>query len=216
MLGFVLLATYRFGLRAQEAIGLLRRDWCQNGDYTWVLVQNSQYRTLKSEASRRAIPLLFALSETERDIIDRTLARYQSIAGNATNRLILCEAAARGKPPEQTRLAARIPETLIQLLRSVTGNPELVLHHCRHSFYNRVAAALLGLETPLANRLTDPAEHQRIRSIVLGPVNEVSRRSAMALARLMGHRFPSTGLKNYFHLMSPFFTLRHQLLALHL
>lgn len=200
MLGFVLLATYRFGLRAQEAIGLLRRDWCQNGDYTWVLVQNSQYRTLKSEASRRAIPLLFALSETERDIIDRTLARYQSIAGNATNRLILCEAAARGKPPEQTRLAARIPETLIQLLRSVTGNPELVLHHCRHSFYNRVAAALLGLETPLANRLTDPAEHQRIRSIVLGPVNEVSRRSAMALARLMGHRFPSTGLKNYFHL----------------
>ena len=200
MLGFVLLLAYRFGLRAQEAIGLLRRDWCQTGDCIWVLVQNSQYRTLKSEASRRAIPLLFTLSETEQDIIDRTLARYQSIAGNVTNRLILCEAAGRGKAPAQTRLAARIPETLIQLLRSVTGNPELVLHHCRHSFYNRVAAALLGLQTPLANRLIDPEEHQRIRSVVLGPVNEVSRRSAMALARLMGHRFPSTGLKNYFHL----------------
>lgn len=28
----------------------------------------------------------------------------------------------------------------------------------------------------------------------------MSRRSSMALERLIGHRFPSTGLKNYFHL----------------
>lgn len=200
ILGFVLLAAYRFGLRAQEAIGLLRSDWCQSDDYTWVLVQNSQYRTLKSASSRRAIPLLFKLSDTEQDIIDRTLARYQSIAGTSTNRPILCEPSSTGNQPVLTSIAPRISETLIQLLHNVTGNPELVLHHCRHSFYNRVAPALLNIETPLAKKLIDPTEHDRIRRIVLGPINGVSRRSAMALARLMGHKFPSTGLKNYFHL----------------
>ncbi|MGO2088709.1 MAG: hypothetical protein ACTH2P_03750 [Oceanisphaera sp.] len=200
ILAFVLLTTYRFGLRAQEAIGLLRRDWCQTDSYTWVLVQNSQYRVLKSASSRRAIPLLFKLSDTEQDIIERTLARYQSIAGTATNRPILCEPSSSGNQPVLTSIAPRISAALIHLLRTVTGNPELVLHHCRHTFYNRVAPALLNLETPLAKKLTDPEEHERIRRIVLGPINEVSRRSAMALARLMGHRFPSTGLKNYFHL----------------
>lgn len=200
VLGFVLLTTYRFGLRAQEAIGLLRRDWCQSDDYTWVLVQNSQYRTLKSASSRRAIPLLFKLSDTEQDIIERTLARYQSIAGTATNRPILCEPSSDGNQPVLTNIAPRISEALIQLLRNITGNPELVLHHCRHSFYNRVAPALLNIESPLAKKLIDPTEHDRIRRIVLGPINGVSRRSAMALARLMGHKFPSTGLKNYFHL----------------
>lgn len=200
ILGFVLLTAYRFGLRAQEAIGLLRRDWCQSDDYTWVLVQNSQYRTLKSASSRRAIPLLFKLSDTEQDIIDRTLARHQSIAGSATNRPILCEPSSDGNQPVLTNIAPRISETLIQLLRNVTGNPELVLHHCRHSFYNRVAPALLNIETPLAKKLIDPTERDRMRRIVLGPINGVSRRSAMALARLMGHKFPSTGLKNYFHL----------------
>ena len=36
---FVLLLGFRFGLRAQEAIGLLRSDWCEAAGLTWVLVQ---------------------------------------------------------------------------------------------------------------------------------------------------------------------------------
>lgn len=201
ILGFVLLTTYRFGLRAQEAIGMLRRDWCQNEQLSWVLVQGNQYRSLKSQASRRAVPLLFKLSKNEQDIVDRTLARYASIAGKQSNRPILCEASNQESgQPGVTSLAQRISPALIQLIRSVTGNPQLVLHHCRHSFYNRVASAVFGLTNSLAGKLTSTNEHEEIRRIVLGPVNHVSRRSGMALARLMGHRFPSTGLKNYFHL----------------
>src|SRR5690606_3747233 len=37
--------------------------------------------------------------------------------------------------------------------------------------------------------------------IVLGPQNELSRRCPMALARLMGHRYPSTGMSSYNHLL---------------
>lgn len=201
ILGFVLLATYRFGLRLKECVGMLRRDWCQHVQLSWVLVQGNQYRSLKSQASRRAIPLLFKLSQNEQDIIDRTLARYASIAGKQLNRPILCEASSNNSgQPVLTSLAQRISPALIQLIRSVTGNPQLVLHHCRHSFYNRVAPALFGLNNPLADKLTSTAEYDQIRRIVLGPVNHVSRRGSMALARLMGHHFPSTGLKNYFHL----------------
>lgn len=200
MLSFVLLTTYRFGLRTQEAICLLRRDWCQNEDYTWVLVQNNSYRTLKSKASQRAIPLLFKLSSTERNIIKRIFARYRLNEQVSDNRPVLCDPSCEGKKAVLTQLAPRIPETLIAVLRGVTKNPELVLHHCRHTFYNRAAVALLGINSPLAKKLTPLREHEHIKKIVLGEVSATSRRSAMALARLMGHRYPSTGLKNYFHL----------------
>lgn len=203
MLSFVLILAYRFGLRAKEAIGLLRRDWCQHEQSSWVLVQSNQYRTLKSQASRRAIPLLFKLSEKEQDIVERTLARYSSIAGKHINRPILCEASGNENgQPVLTTLAPRISEALIRVLRSATGNPEMVLHHCRHSFYNRVAPALFGLHSPLAEKFSNTADYAELRRTVLGPINSISRRSAMALARLMGHRFPSTGLKNYCHLVT--------------
>lgn len=199
--GFVLLLTYRFGLRANEAIALLHRDWCEDDRFCWVLVQNNQYRRLKSKASRRAIPLLFELSEREQGIVNRIKARYSSLSGTQTNRPLLCEASANGTPI-LTSLAPRISEVLIQILRSVTGNPELVLHHCRHSFYNRLAPALFDLNNPLAGRLSAALEHTELRRAILGQTHNVSRRSAMALARLMGHRFPSTGLKNYCHLVT--------------
>ncbi|WP_205341676.1 hypothetical protein [Denitrificimonas caeni] len=201
ILGFVLLTSYRFGLRAKEAVGMLRRDWCQHGRHSWVLVQSNQYRTLKSKASRRAIPLLFKLSEGEQDIIDRTLGRYTSIAGKQNNRPVLCEASGDNNgQPVLTSLEPRISGALIRLLRSVTGNPLLVLHHCRHSFYNRISCALFDLQNPLAEKLSSASENDSIRCTILGPNNQPSRRSAVAIARLMGHKFPSTGLKNYFHL----------------
>jgi hypothetical protein len=196
MLSFVLILSYRFGLRAREAIGLLRKDWCQNDDYQWVLVRNNPHRELKSKASRRAVPLLFALHPSEKVLIERTIARYRIISPNDPNKPILAEALVDGSV-QLTTIASRIPEALIQTIRSVTRNPKMVLHHCRHSFYNRLAPALLGIETPLARHLSSDLNPQAVREIVLGETSHVSRRSGMALARLMGHRYPSTGLKNY-------------------
>ena len=203
MLGFVLLLTYRFGLRAQEAIGLLRRDWCTSGHYTWVLIRQkkSWNRTLKTTSSRRPVPLLFGLDPMERDLIDRAMARHTSLTGGKPNTPILCETA----PDATIRLtsaAPRISNALIRLLRHVTGNHEVVLHHCRHTFYNRVACALLSLDTPIANQLSHGVDTETLKRCVLGPNHNRSRRTAMALARLMGHRFPSTGLKNYMHQMT--------------
>ena len=38
-----------------------------------------------------------------------------------------------------------ISPALIRVLREVTGNPALVLHHARHAFHNRMASVLLGI-----------------------------------------------------------------------
>lgn len=152
MLGFVLLCCYRFGLRAREAICLLRRDWQLANGHRWILVQNNQYRHLKSTASRRAVPLLFQLSGQEEKLIEQVLSRYHSICGDDTKRPILCETTG-DTTPALTGLASRLSLTLILAIRTITRSDTLVLHHCRHTFYNRVATALLALDTPSSRQI---------------------------------------------------------------
>ncbi|WP_417522018.1 hypothetical protein [Marinobacter sp.] len=201
MMGFVLLCAYRFGLRAQEAITLLRKDICLSPEMTWVLVRNSSYGSLKSTASRRAVPLLFELKSQENQLIEEVIARYHSLCGNETNRPLLCETDDNLKT-RLTCLASQLSASLIIAIRASTANKDVVLHHCRHSFYNRVAAVLLGLETPLAKALSTGINTAQMRHQILGRNTNCSRRIGMALARLMGHRSPRTGLLNYFHLQT--------------
>ncbi|ELY20250.1 hypothetical protein ACK8HJ_05565 [Vreelandella titanicae] len=197
LLGFVLLLTFRFGLRAQEAIGLQRSDWCEYQGSRWVLVRDNAQRKLKSLASRRVVPLLFALDATEENIIQQVFSRFTSLAGNDTKRPILCEIY-----ESQARLiswALQISPVLIQLLRQGTSSGGLTLHHCRHAFYNTIAPCLFGMHSELTQSVTGDADTRAIRQQVLGANHTVSRRSGMAMARLMGHRHPRIGSLNYSH-----------------
>ncbi|NYT75258.1 hypothetical protein HZU72_23020 [Halomonas sp. QX-2] len=197
LLGFVLLLTFRFGLRAQEAIGLQRNDWCEYQSTRWVLVRDNLQRKLKSLSSRRAVPLLFALDETEENILQHVFSRFTLLAGNDTKRPILCEIY-----ESQTRLiswALQVSPVLIQLLRHGTSSDGLTLHHCRHAFYNTLAPSLFGMQTALTRSVTDGVDARAIRQQVLGANHSVSRRSGMAMARLMGHQHPRIGLLNYSH-----------------
>lgn len=201
MMGFILLCSYRFGLRAREALALLRRDWQEYCGMLWVLVQNNQYRRLKSPSSRRVVPLLFKLDESERQLIDQVLGRYESICGDQTNRPILCELKGK-KQPGLIEQSANLSAGLIIAIRAMTQNQELVLHHLRHTFFNQIAAVLLDLKTPTAQALTQDLDRVALRQCVLGSNTACSRRVGMALARLMGHRSPRTGLLNYCHLLT--------------
>ncbi len=197
MMSFVLLLGYRFGLRAQEAICLRRNDWCQTDDTTWVLVRNNRLRTLKHDASRRVVPLLFELDSLERRVIERTLARYEMLTGPHKTAPILCEI--RDNKPELTQFAASISSSIAIALRAATSNPQHTLHHCRHSFYNRVAPLLFGADDALSAKLTVNLDAEKLRKTVLGDRHSVSRRSGMAAARLMGHARTTTGTQNYNH-----------------
>ncbi|WP_027848783.1 hypothetical protein [Marinospirillum minutulum] len=200
LMSFLLLLTYRFGLRSSEATGLLARDWCEYQDLKWVLIRNNKLRRLKTESSQRAIPLLFKLSNLETKTLQQVFSRYETLAGKSKNNPLFCELEEGGiKSHSHT---ARFPSAIIEVLRIITGSTNLVLHHARHSFHNRVAAALLEIDTPLTKALNEGLDKTQVQQIVLGRNHQVSRRNSMALARLMGHSAPTTGMRNYNHLLT--------------
>ncbi|AMO67273.1 phage integrase family protein [gamma proteobacterium BDW918] len=199
-LGFVLLLSFRFGLRSKEARFLRRKNWCESGGQIWVLVENNRKRRLKSHMSRRAVPLLFQLDDVEIKLIEMMLAHYDATAGEGKNEYLLSETI-DGRP-QITSKHSNIPKALIKLLRQVTGTSHLVLHHCRHAFYNTLFAVLCPAESLLHSRLSKNLNAPQIRENILGPQSKLSRRVGMAVSRLMGHSGPSSGLKNYNHLMT--------------
>lgn len=199
LLQFVLLCAYRFGLRLDEARGLLRRDWCKSHGYSWVLVRNNRYRTLKSEAARRAVPLLFSLDAIEQRTINAVFNRHDALLGGEAATPLLGEM--RKGSVEIALSASAISAAEIDALRHVSGSPSLSLHHARHAFYNIVAASLLQLNTPVATKITQHVDSAHLRQMVMGQQHHCSRRVMMGLARLMGHRQPATGLLNYNHLI---------------
>lgn len=197
---FVLLLAYRFGLRAQEALGLKRRDWCESGGLHWILVRNNSHRGLKTPHSRRAVPLLFTITANENQLIDAVLARFESIAGKKDNAPLLCHLI--GTKVGVTPLKDAIPSLITQELKELTGNSRISLHHARHSFYNVLAPVLLGLETSSSSVLANKLNPNQLRQLILGDNHSVSRRAAMALARAMGHYSPATGFRSYNHLLA--------------
>ncbi len=201
MLGaFVLLLCYRFGLRAWEAIGLMRRDWCQAGELTWVLVQNNSIRSLKySRGSRRAVPLMFELTQVEHTLIQSVLERYITQLGDSTNKPILYEWS--NNRVTLTAYARLIPADIANALKRVTGNRQMSLHQARHAFCNVLTAALFDIPTPLTTSLTTSLDAPTIRQIILGNQELPSRRCAMAIARALGHQTPSTQFRSYNHLL---------------
>src|SRR5690554_2086059 len=199
VLSFTLLLCFRFGLRSMEALGLRRRDWCNYGDDTWILVRNNRFRSLKSDSSRRAIPLLFDLTENEHALIDKTLGQYELLPNPEKNHLLLSEVVNGSVQP--LRFIYQIQSELIDVIRTVTGNQRLVLHHARHSFYNLLAITLFDLNTPLTRKISTHLDKEAIRTKVLGSNTQPTRRASMALALLMGHASPATGFKSYCRIM---------------
>ncbi len=195
---FVLLLAFRFGLRAQEALGLLRSDWCQSGELTWVLVQSNAIRSLKNSAnSRRAVPLMFPLAEIERTLIETILTRYTIHSVGSNNKPIL-----GGNNGALTPFARSIPSDIAKALKLVTGNSGMSLHQARHGFCNILSTALFEVQSPLAANLCTSADVEAIRQIMLGQHELPSRRGAMAIGRALGHQTPHTQIRSYNHVLT--------------
>ena len=194
---FVLLLAYRFGCRSQEALGLEGRDWCEADGFTWILVRNNRYRSLKRGASRRAVPLVFNLSDIEQQVTRRVIERYENVFGDDEKQPLLFDII-DGRV-DQTKYRELIPEAVALVAKSLTGNSTLSLHHARHSFYNQLAPALFRFSTKLSMALSGFQDDDAIHQIVLGDDRGPSRRAAMGISRAMGHTGPKTGFRNYFH-----------------
>jgi hypothetical protein len=196
---FVLLASYRFGLRSSESLGLSRRDWVEQGSVTVVLVRNMPWRSLKSPASRRQVPLLFLLTKQECDLINQVMARAQALWGDDMDTCLLGRSAEVRLPPE----VGWIRPHIIRILKHVTGNPHINLHHTRHSAANRATSAVLQLKERFAGTAypaqPTPQIADDIGTILLGHGGP-SRRQSWALGRYLGHAGTQTIWNSYLHI----------------
>lgn len=197
---FLLLGCYRFGLRGGECLGLRRDDWIEAENHpTLVLIQNHPWRKLKSKASRRQVPLLFQLTDQERAIIRRIQTQYEALHGHDRSFPLLGDDA-HAKSLSKTRAIQR---HVITVLKQVTGNPLITLHHARHTAANRIACVLLDIHQEYWKDISraDVMDHDdpRLESILMG-VTGISRRQSWGLARYLGHAGTHTVWRSYLHL----------------
>ncbi|MFN7023624.1 MAG: hypothetical protein ACK4QP_03720 [Pseudorhizobium sp.] len=192
---FINLLMYRFGLRGMEAACLLRSDWTEPApDCVVLMVRSNHLRKLKSPASRRQVPLLFRLTAHERSIIEQWFLVRQATPILHDKGELFPTVSGQDGLEERRRLLRRIGA----LIKQVTHNDQLSVHHNRHTFANRVAE-LLGLSTLNLNSMDIAgAASENAQRLILGSVG-LTRRISWAVARLLGHSQPSTTFRSYLH-----------------
>lgn len=199
---FILLTLYRFGLRGNEATGMLRADWIDDqSDAIVVLVRSNHFRPLKTTAGQRQVPLLFVLSEHEKEVIANWLNSWESITTlNGVGPLF-----ADRQSPNQLMNGKQLRQEVGQIIKLVTGNRDLTPHHARHAFANRVALLLMfgaGQIWPHAATADQSSEDRQnhVRRLLLS-TDQITRRVLWAIARLLGHAHPQTSVRSYLHLL---------------
>lgn len=200
----LLMLCYRFGLRAKEALGLLQTDWQENDGKIIVLVQNNRIRTLKNVGSRRQVPLLFNLLKVEYEIIDRHKAELNAVFGLDKHTPFF-----QTQRQSLTDLQMKNMQTaLSKVLKMVTGNTAISLHHSRHSAANKVGLAAFNLKLDgWKGRGFTSCGNQN--EMILGS-NSVTRRSTWAMARYLGHVVRDTQFRNYLHFLSDWAELAYE------
>lgn len=183
----------RFGLRLGEAVGLYRRDFVELKGSIVVLVRSNHTRPLKTTKSKRQVPLVGEMHESERAVLDEALRRWSNRHKDGTDAPLLAgldRSSFRGRRGD-------IGESLRALVRAVTGNHASTLHMLRHSYATRMLALLRGTSLGQGEPLT-AEQTMHARKLLLGSA-ECGRRTLWAVARLLGHSSPAATLRSYLH-----------------
>jgi integrase len=190
---FVLLLAFRFGLRGGEAISLSRSDWVEIDGAIVVLVRGS-FKPLKTPASKRQVPLLEQLTDLEKNLVDGWFAYWTSETGNDLRKPLFFT----GTDAKDLLDIRPIRELVISALRAATCNQHTNLHHTRHSFPNRVGAALHDRAQWKIDAVLEPSMRSHMKRLLVN-TERPTRRSSWILARLLGHTSPRTTYASYCH-----------------
>lgn len=202
--GFVLLLTYRFGLRGGEAISMGYPDWVEPMDAggSIVVLVTATHSAVKTSGSRRQVPLMGELTGRERELVDTWLGYWQTETRSNTSIPLFFKDAKKGGILEIEPFRQRI----VSVLRALTGSDNLTLHKARHSFANVVALYVL---TPTSierwAEVCFPAvateRTSREHALVVVGTHRNTRRRLWAVGRALGHSSPSTTCGSYLHLL---------------
>ena len=192
----ILMFCYRFGLRFSEAWGLLRSDIIINEDMMLVYVSNNKYRRLKVPTTRRQVPLLFELSEYELKILDRYLLGLEGKHGSAVSAPLFGDITT-----DNLIKRKKIAPPILAALKTATGNPDMTLHHARHSAANRIALAVLQPELRKIGFNSGMESASEKSEFTLLGATGVTRRKTWAISRYAGHARRGTTWKHYLHFL---------------
>ena len=203
----VLAFAFRMGLRRMEIFGLRRKD-IDVSRYPTCLIRKNELRRLKTENSRRAIPLLAFLKLSERQMLLSWIQEHsgplsQQDAVFVKEDFLFPQFAGEGGQAWVDKITKRVCDAI----RHASGDSSLFLHHLRHSFGTW---AYLRLRAPDFPGIARHFEHlpatsmairtgRRLRVLLYGRDPGVSRTYAFSVARLLGHSSPAVSLGHYVH-----------------
>ncbi|MCL4680249.1 MAG: hypothetical protein KJZ92_03160 [Rhodocyclaceae bacterium] len=183
----LLFLGYRFGLRRREASGLIRKDWDDSAGKVILTVEPNAFRGLKTSSSRRQVPQLIPFDEREEKATKDMLVRHTAKHGDRNGELLLfCSS------------WSKVTSVVIETLKMVTGNPNINLHHARHSAANMAALNALSVSP---DPWFGPDSNRHDFELTLLGTNGISQRHAWAVSRYLGHAGPNTTFKSYLHFL---------------
>jgi integrase len=183
------------GLRRNEISGLQFSDFKIGGPhYVSLQVRPNRFRDLKSAKSSRNLPLDCLWPEQRlKELIDY-------LDGQRAPHVNL-----KTKVVADINKANQAFNLLSYILRSVTGDQNLVFHHCRHSFCNWMML-LLNIEYLEKFRTYHLCDHPYFDDVNYKKVasrlalTPWSRKRLWAVSSLLGHTTPEVTLSSYYHL----------------
>lgn len=190
--GRLLMIFYqRFGLRKEEPWGLRRREWQRWGDEMVISLKDNRVRTIKSRAGHRVVPLVFTLSDLERETIQAWDAEMDSRDGGDPSEFVF-----RGVNDKDRAIdLERLCRILNDVLKVVTGSDSASVHDCRRSAGNLIGIALANIQ-PASWASLGGIDQSKIRQILLG-MDGPTRRADWALAVFLGHAGSRMSFANY-------------------
>lgn len=190
---FVMIVCARFGLRLGEAVGLNRNDWLDVAGTVVVLARSNGTRRLKTDHSKRQVPLVGIFGRTESEVVDELLTRWDHREGTKRDSPLLPCVDSSSFKSRKTNISGR----LLPLIKGVTRNPASTVHQLRHGFATRLLALLCYRTIGKGIQFTE--NHcLAARKLLLGG-EQADRRTLWAVARMLGHASPATTLKAYIH-----------------
>lgn len=199
-----LILIYRCGLRLGELLRITVSDVVLQGRSV-ILVRNGIYGKTKTRAGIRQIPWLDKLDDEEK-IVVKDWIEHRKVAADGDP-----WAALFGISEESRTLEVRLhlSRVLMEVLRFVTGDPTIKIHHLRHGAGTSALAIALSIGCP--GNVADSASGwfgcrnihdiaSNFREFHLGQ-SGATRRIVYAISQALGHTSPRTTCWHYGHLL---------------
>ena len=203
----ILALAFKLGARRMEIFGLLLSD-LQLVYRPTLLIQKNSKRRIKTNSSRRVMPLLAFLGKAELTLLTEWIEIYRNpsakLEGSPDHDPYFFHGFT-GDPDQYW--TKKITDLAVSAIRAVTNDRQLYLHHLRHSFASWTYLRLRAPDFPNIHKHFEecPATvfalktGKRLRVLLYNRDPGVSRTYAFAVSRLLGHSSPISSFGHYIH-----------------